>query len=155
MLFTRRSIAWLPHSTSPTPAHFVPRSTHAPLLPCRKGNFAHFLPAELPRTRPQLSSERVLHLRRQAEVLPLWIIGTNLVTQPLQLLARRLPYVGKIALRHHQARRPDQMCQTLFTSSIFLSLECKVLFNLRRLTQRLPKIDRQMLIGKILTGNFI
>jgi len=30
-----------------------------------------------------------------------------------------------------------------------------VLFNLRRLTQRLPKIDRQMLIGKILTGNFI
>ena len=50
------------------------------LQPVRANNFADLASAELPRIRPQLLSELLLHLRRQAEVLALRIIGTNLVT---------------------------------------------------------------------------
>src|SRR5208282_6570509 len=38
------------------------------------------MPTPLPRIRPRLSSELLLHLGRQAEVLPLRNVGTNLVT---------------------------------------------------------------------------
>src|SRR5580704_2031221 len=74
--------------------------TENQLQPVLADNFADLVSAELPRGGPQLLSELLHHIRRQAEVFTLRIIGTNLVTSHLQLLAQRLP-----PLRHHLAAR--------------------------------------------------
>src|SRR6202162_5041851 len=50
------------------------------LQPVLADNFADLVSAELPRVGPQLLSELLLHIRRQAEVFTPRIIGTNLVT---------------------------------------------------------------------------
>src|SRR5579863_7646365 len=67
-------------------------------------NLVHRAPAELPRIKPQLLSELLLHLWRQAEVLAPREIGTYLVIYGLQLLAH-----GLASARHRFAtQQPGQ-----------------------------------------------
>src|SRR5579863_4353256 len=92
------------------------------LQPVFAHHFADVVSAELPRIGPQLLSELGFHLRRQAEVLTLRIIGTNLVTQGLQLISKRLA-----ALRHHlAAQQPGKY--SIFFGNVMADREPRAFF---------------------------
>jgi len=97
--FTRKSIAWPSRLALSTPAQFEPRNKPAPLARSRKAESrpmnghqkpasihpcaplplsCYLVPTEVSPTRPQLLSELLLHLGRQAEVLPLRTIRNQL-----------------------------------------------------------------------------